>query len=92
MSNFSVDDAAELSNYFRNTSIDKLIVDTDGAVFGNDQDRVGRDFHHSQAFEGDFYGLKLFNKFFDPSDLNAVSGAKTSLIYSLSPGNILISE
>ena len=90
MSNFSTDDAAELSDYFRNTGIDKLIVDTDGAVFGNDQDSVGGGFQHSQAFEGDFYGLKIFKKFFDPSDPDAVSGAKTSLVYSLSPDNIEI--
>ncbi|MGB2045939.1 MAG: hypothetical protein ACPHUD_09415 [Porticoccaceae bacterium] len=94
MSNFSNTSVPnkyeEFSDFFRNTGIDKLIVDTGGAVFGNDQDSVGGGFQHSQAFEGDFYGLKIFKKFFDPSNQGAVSGAKTSLVYSLSPDNIEI--
>ena len=58
-----------------------------GAVFGNDQDAVGAEFSHTQAFEGEFYGLKIYDKVFQP-DVAGDIPEGVSLIYSLSPGNI----
>ena len=58
-----------------------------GAVFGNDQDDLADAFNHEQAFEGNFYGLKIYDKFFEPNDDGGIPEG-VSLIYSLSPGNI----
>ena len=59
-----------------------------GAVFGNDQDALAGRFDHKQAFEGELYGLKVFNKFFDPSSSSARTDTGAELIYSLSPGSV----
>ena len=68
-------------------SIDSFEVGKCGAVFGNDQDRLADGFNHKQAFEGHFYGLKIYDKSIDPTAIDMSEGV--SLIYSLSPGNIV---
>jgi len=57
-----------------------------GAVFGNDQDNLGGGFSDTQAFEGNFYGLKVYDKSFNPID---GIPANATLIYSLLPGNVV---
>ena len=71
------------------SDIDMLKVGPDGAVFGNDQDKLGGEFDYKQAFEGEFYGLKIYDKFFEPSSANAANEANATLIYSLLPGNVV---
>jgi hypothetical protein len=68
-------------------NVTSFIVEKEGAVFGNDQDAVGDNFSHKQAFEGEFYGLKIYDKFFDLNNDGDIPEG-VSLIYSLSPGNI----
>ena len=68
-------------------NVTSFIVEKGGAVFGNDQDAVGDNFSHKQAFEGEFYGLKIYDKFFDLNNDGDIPEG-VSLIYSLSPGNI----
>jgi hypothetical protein len=72
--------------YGSTNNVTSFIVDSKGAVFGNDQDLVGAKFAHEQAFEGKFYGLKIYDKSIDPTANDIPEGV--SLIYSLSPGNI----
>ncbi|CAI8360293.1 MAG: Uncharacterised protein [SAR92 bacterium MED-G29] len=67
--------------------VSSFIVEENGVVFGNDQDAVGAEFSHTQAFEGEFYGLKIYDKVFQP-DVAGDMPEGVSLIYSLSPGNI----
>ena len=74
-------------DYFRDSGMDRLTVDAKGAVFGNDQDKVGGKFQYNQAFEGNFYGLKIYDKFFEPNVDGGIPEG-VSLIYSLSPSNI----
>ena len=67
------------------SDIDMLKVGLGGAVFGNDQDSLARKFDYRQAFEGEFYGLKIYDKFFDLENEILLDA---NLIYSVSPGNI----
>ncbi len=72
--------------YGSTNNVTSFIVEQEGAVFGNDQDLVGDKFSHKQAFEGEFYGLKIYDKSIDPTANDIPEGV--SLIYSLSPGSI----
>lgn len=55
-------------------NVTSFIVEKEGAVFGNDQDAVGDNFSHKQAFEGEFYGLKIYDKFFDLNNDGDIHG------------------
>ena len=70
------------------SAVDAISVGRGGAVFGNDQDALAGRFDHKQAFEGELYGLKVFDKFFDPSSSSARTDTGAELIYSLSPGSV----
>ena len=63
----------------------QLEVGKNGAVFGNDQDDLGGGFSRAQAFEGDFFELRMFDKMLDPDQFDDNAD---SLVYFLSPNNI----
>ena len=67
------------------SNVNSLEVGIDGAVFGNDQDELGGEFNKNQAFEGQFYGLTVYNKKLPPDQLTENSD---SLVYSVSAENI----
>ncbi len=89
---FIVNDCSRLQHHRQcrgNLSgVDSISVGKGGAVFGNDQDALASRFDHKQAFEGELYGLKVFDKFFDPSSSNARTDKGAKLIYSLSPASV----
>ncbi|MDP6198963.1 MAG: hypothetical protein QF884_07515, partial [Porticoccaceae bacterium] len=74
------------------STINMFKVGPGGAVFGNDQDDLAGGFNYDQAFEGKFYGLKIYDKFFEPSTDSAASVANATLIYSVSPGNFITED
>lgn len=69
------------------SDIDMFKVGSGGAVFGNDQDKLGDNFDYEQAFEGKFYGLKIYDKSFNLDSFKDGTLPDANLIYSISPGN-----
>jgi len=70
------------------TDITELTVDPEGAFFGNDQDEVGGKFNQEQAFEGKIYGIRIYNKIFDPRETHG----HEFLQYSVSKDNIVFNH
>ena len=70
------------------TDITELTVDPQGAFFGNDQDKVGGDFNQQQAFEGKLYGIRIYDKMFDPRE----TYGDEYLRYSVSKDNIVFNH
>ena len=70
------------------TDITELTVDPQGAFFGNDQDKVGGEFNQEQAFEGKLYGIRIYNKMFDPRETHG----HEYLQYSVSKDNIVFNH
>ena len=67
------------------SSVHSLELGKNGAVFGNDQDKLGSGFDKNQAFEGKFYGLTVYNKMLHPDEL---AENADSLIYVISPSSL----
>ena len=76
------------SVYQFTTDITELTVDPKGAYFGNDQDMVGGEFNQEQAFEGKLYGLRIYNKMFDPRETHG----HEYLQYSVSEDSIVFKQ
>ena len=83
------EDGAEVGNDEKSSMIVSnfpyLEVAAKGAVFGNDQDKVGGKFSKKQAFEGNLYEIRVYDQKLAPTD----PAFQEHLLYSVSRENIL---